>query len=129
MDKALHRKVFAPWSATSWKDPEVKELFDREDVYLVRGPMCRWSRESTARRGLQGTGYVRKETGWMTNNKLLADLLQGECTNKTGAKPWHRRIHLIGGIARAAARYPLALVKAVLRTLKTTLYRQVSSVL
>ena len=67
----------APWNATSWKDPEVKELTDRSDTYLVRGPMCRWEMMATDRRGLQGTSYVRKETGWLTNSRELAELLEG----------------------------------------------------
>ena len=111
----------APWSATSWKDPEVRELTERPDVYTVRGPMCRWAMVATDRRGLQGTGYVRKETGWMTNHPGLAQLLEGECTNNVPGKPWHRHIHLIGGLARPAARYPPALVRAVLKTLKSHL--------
>ena len=89
----------APWSAASWKDPEVRDLSERPDVYTVRGPMCRWV-VATDRRGLQGTGYVRKETGWMTNHPGLAQLLQGECTNKTAGQPWHRHVHLIGELAR-----------------------------
>ena len=47
----------------------------------------------------------------------LAELLQGECTNKTGGE-WHMHIHLIGGISRAAAEYPPMSVKAVLRWLE-----------
>ena len=111
----------APWSATSWKDPEVRELTERSDVYTVQGPMCRWAMVATDRRGLQGTGYVRKETGWMTNHPGLAQLLEGECTNNVPGKPWHRHIHLIRGLARPAARYPPALVRAVLKTLKSHL--------
>ena len=114
----------APWNATSWKDPEVKALTDRPDTYLVRGPMCRWEMMATDRRGLQGTGYVRKETGWLTNSRELAQLLEGECSNKAGKDPWHRHVHLIGGIAKQAARYPPALVKAVLRTVKAYLVQK-----
>ena len=68
----------APWSATSWKDPKVVELASKPGVYTVRGPMCRWGMQATDRRGLQGTGYVRKETGWMTNHPELAAILKGE---------------------------------------------------
>ena len=70
---------------------------------------------------LQGTGYVRKETGWMTNCDALAELLQGECSNQAGKAPWHRHVHLIGGLARQAAVYPPKLVKAVLQCLKAQL--------
>ena len=113
----------APWSATSWKDPEVQELLSRKGVRIVRGPMCRWGMVSTDKRGLPvpGTGFVWKETGWMTNCGALATLLEGECSNQTGKAPWHRHVHLIGGLARQAAIYPPKLVKAVLRCLKAQL--------
>ena len=51
----------------------------------------------------------------------LAELLETECTNKTGEAPWHRHIHLIGGIAQQAAKYPPQLVRAVLKYLKKEL--------
>ena len=93
----------APWGATSWKDERVERISSRGDVYVVRGPMCKWGLTATDRRGLQGTGFVRKETGWMTNHPGLAELLETECTNKTGGAPWHRHIHLIGGIHSPAS--------------------------
>ena len=65
--------------------------------------MCQWGMMSADRRGLQGTGFVRKETGWMTNHPGLAELLETDCTNKTGGAPWHRHIHLIGGIHSPAS--------------------------
>ena len=111
----------APWGATSWKDERVERISQRDDVYVVRGPMCKWGMTATDRRGLQGTGYVRKETGWMTNHPGLAELLENECTNKTGEAPWHRHVHLIGGIAQQAAKYPPQLVRAVLKCLKKEL--------
>ena len=94
--KFLHE---APWGAGSWKDERVVELSKKPGVYVVRGPMCRWEMEATDKRGLQGTGYVRKETGWMTNDEDLAKTLEGICSNMAGKAPWHRHVHLIGGIA------------------------------
>ena len=114
----------APWNATSWKDPEVKELADRPDTYLVRGTMCRWEMMATDRCGLQGTGYVRKETGWLTNSRELAELLEGECSNKAGKDPGTGMYTSFGGIAKQAARYPPALVKTVLRTAKAYLVQK-----
>ena len=75
--KFLHE---APWSATSWKDEKVAALAKEDGVFVVKGPMCRWQMMATDRRGLQGTGYVRKETGWMTNDEGLARVLQGVCS-------------------------------------------------
>ena len=80
MDEALHhlhtscdlyRKQYdagrwfrheAPWGAASWKDPEIQELAAGPGVWKVRGPMCRWEMSATDKRGLQGTGFVKKET-------------------------------------------------------------------
>ncbi len=60
---------------------EVKELADDPRVFVVQGPMCRWSMKAT---DAQGEGYVRKETKWMTSSWELAQALKGECSNKTG---------------------------------------------
>ena len=64
-----------PQSASSWYEEEVKELQEAEGVYCVEGPMCRWHMKSE---GAQGEGYVRKQTKWLTNSKVLADILKGE---------------------------------------------------
>ena len=96
----------------------MEALLAEPGVLRVRGPMCRWDMEAEDRRGLQGRGYVRKMTGWVTNCKELAELLEGECSNLTGRREWHRRVHLIGGIAKGAQVYPPKLVKAILMVLK-----------
>ena len=110
----------APWGATSWKDERVERISARDDVHVLQGPMCKW-RMTADHRGLQGTCFARKETGWMTNHPGWAELLESECTNKTGEAPWHRHTHLIGGIAQQAAKYPPQLVRAVLKYLKREL--------
>ena len=69
---------------------------------------------------LEGTGYVRKGTGWMTNRPELAAILKGECSNYK-RKEQHRHTHLVGGIARQAAVYPPKLVRAVLKVLRDEL--------
>ncbi len=109
-----------PDSAESWKDGEMMNLMDVEGVYVVKGPMCRWEMQATDRRGLQGTGYVKKMTRWVTNCWALAQLLEGVCEAESGGV-WHRHIHLIGGIAKQAQVYPPKLVKAVLKGLRDQL--------
>jgi len=112
-----------PWGASSWKEPEITALSSRPDVYIVKGPMCRWGMESTDKRvDPPRTGYVRKETGWMTNSKRLAELLEGVCSNVDGSRPWHRHVHLIGGLGKAARIYPPALVEAVLQVLQEMMH-------
>ena len=85
----------------------------------VSGPMCRWGMQATDRRGLQGTSYVRKETG-LDDKPSRTAILKGECSNRKG-KDQHRHIHFVGGIARQAAAYPPRLVRAVLKVLKEEL--------
>ncbi len=111
-----------PWSASSWSEPEIVALSERPDVYVVKGPMCRWEMTATDRKVWpHRTGYVRKETGWMTNSKELAELLEGICSNVDGSRPWHKHVHLIGGLGKAARIYPPKLVEAVLKVLHSML--------
>ena len=78
-----------------------------------------WILQCKRRRKSFKLRYSRKETGWLTNDEDLAELLQGECANKIGGE-WHRHILFI---SRAAAEYPQMSVKAVLRWLKAKLVR------
>lgn len=110
-----------PWPAESWNEPEMQELLTLPGVRKVKGPMCRWDMRAEDKRGLQGEGFVRKETGWVTNCPAIAEVLEGVCSNYDGSRPWHRHIHLIGGLAKAAQVYPPKLVAAVLKALKRQL--------
>ncbi|CAK0870975.1 unnamed protein product, partial [Prorocentrum cordatum] len=65
----------APWSASSWHRPSVQEVMQLAGVSLVHGPMCRWHMQATDSNGK--LGFVRKETGWLTNSELLAEILKG----------------------------------------------------
>ena len=103
-----------PAHATSWKEPEVVKLMEQDDVYVVEGPMCRWGMKS---KDASGVGYVRKPTRWMTNSKVLAEILQKECPNKEG-RTWRRHVMLVNGRAKAAQVYPPALVAAILKGIK-----------
>jgi hypothetical protein len=103
-----------PWGADSWHEPEMESLINEPNVFLVKGPMCRWGMKAIDRReNPPREGFVRKETGWLTNSPVLAKILEGgvdQCT--------HRHVHLIGGLAAAAAVYPPKLVSAVLQGIK-----------
>ena len=85
----------------------------RPDVYVVDGPMCRWGMKS---HGASGEGYVRKMTRWVTNSKVLARILKGECNGTL-----QRHIQLVNGRAREAEKYPAPLVKAILKGLRKEL--------
>ena len=104
-----------PWGATSWSEPEVQKLMNDERVYVVKGPMCRWKMKVP---GANADEYVKKETGWMTNHKGLAELLQGECDGQ------HRHVHLVDGLAKYAQVYPPRLVSAILKTVAQTIHSE-----
>jgi len=107
-----------PKDCSSWQEPEVQALEELPGVERVNGPMCRWSMKS---KDAGGEGYVRKETGWLTNCPALAKVLSGVCDNFKPGKDWHRHVQLVGGRAAAAAEYPPRLVAAVLKALKKQL--------
>ena len=99
---------------------EVERLLDRDGVYVVTSPMCKFNMkmENPDHEML----HVRKETRWATNSRFLAEELRGECENKLAGVEIHRRTHLVGGNrAKAAKEYPKELVRAVLRGLKKDL--------
>ena len=110
-----------PAGSASWRMPEVEQLASDERVHIVQGPMCRWGMTA---QDAQGTGYVRKETKWMTSSPEVAAALQAVCTNFSGG-PWHRHVRLMGGNRAAlAATYPPKLVAEVLRSFAKTLRRE-----
>lgn len=104
-----------PAGADSWDRPKMRELQQHPGIYTVSGPMCKWGMELDTRR--KGRGYVFKPTKWVTNSRILAEILDQRCTNFTGG-PLHRHVSLGGGLAHLCERYPQALVDAVLVGLK-----------
>lgn len=106
-----------PKGAKSWEEKCVDKLRRDPRVYEIEGPMCRWSMQSE---DAGGKGLVYKMTRWLTNNRRIAQVLNGVCSNSKG-KTWHRHVHLINGRARAAQVYPPKLVRAILEALKQQL--------
>lgn len=117
-----------PLGAKSWQEPEVVELAAQEDVRFITSPMCRWGMQQEDDDG--ELKYVRKETGYLTNSRCIAEELRAVCINVQEGREVHKHVHLIGGgRAKAAQRYPPALVRAILRGLKKELRerRQISA--
>ena len=86
-------------------------------VILVHGPMCRWHMQAPGPDGK--LGFVRKETGWLTDSELLANILEGYCECPRGLNgEVPRHVHLVDGRARHAQRYPPSLVAAILKGLR-----------
>ena len=75
-----------PDSATSWQDEKLKDLQQLPGVFTVKGPMCFWDMYFD----IPGkeAGYICKPTRWMTNSRILAEILDQRCVNYTGG-PFH----------------------------------------
>ena len=55
-----------PAGAESWDEKEMVELQRLPGVFTVTGPMCRF--EMQVNHPVQGPGFVRKQTKWVTNS-------------------------------------------------------------
>ena len=75
-----------PSGSTSVLEPCLRELLRTPGVFRARGPMCYGGMTSS---DTEGEGLVEKETYRVTNFRFIAAELDRECTNKTGAGPWH----------------------------------------
>ena len=106
-----------PKGADSWSLEVIRRVSSKPGVYQVSGPMCRWGLEAE---DSMGSGYVRKETMFLTNSSCLAEILQGVCSNKEG-HTWHRHVALMNGRAHYARRYPPQFVRGVLQAMRRQL--------
>ena len=88
MNKSKYFLREALKGARSWQELDMKWLEAQEGVYRVDGAMSRWEMMQT---DSEGPGYVRKESGWLTNSQELAKLLEGVCPNQDPdrSSEWH----------------------------------------
>ena len=101
----------------------MEALCATEGVYVVKGPMCKWNLQPPVRAGPDDgvPEYHKKETGWVTNSRRLADRLEGICSNADGSRPWHRHVHLVNGLGHHARVYTPELVQAILEEIRDEL--------
>ena len=114
----LHEHPLGAWS---WTHACVTDLLSRNDVWKVRGDMCRFGMYLKDR---QGEALAFKPTGWMSNSWCILEELNKLCTNKQGKEPKHRHVDLQGGVAKHAAVYPEKLCLSILRGLRRELIKQ-----
>jgi hypothetical protein len=107
-----------PAGASSWNDEELIHLQQQPCMYTIDGPMCRWEMETEKHRS--GKGHVFRRAKWVTNSKVLAEILEVWSANQAG-EPFYRQANLVGGLAAGAAAYPPKLVMAILKGLKQQL--------
>eukprot|EP00435_Cladocopium_sp_Y103_P073668 s52_g44.t1 len=97
-----------PWNALSWKEGCLQKLLHDPRCMLVRTDQCMFQQ-----RDANGS-FLRKRTGFLTNNKMIARCLQKSCHGR------HTHGQCVGSIhgksvAAGAARYTNSLVHAVLK--------------
>ena len=97
-----------PWNALSWKESSIKKLLNAAGTILVRTDQCMFGQRDMDHRP------IRKRTGFLTNHPGSAAALRRMCKKQHLHQPCTGSSQ---GVARAsqAARYPNALVDAVLR--------------
>eukprot|EP00435_Cladocopium_sp_Y103_P056623 s299_g19.t1 len=98
-----------PWSASSWNEPCMQPLISADDCFLARGDQCMFGLSTTH------DEPMRKRSGFLTNNQLIAQTLNVTCDNS------HVHQHVMGrdrgasiNRSRLAQKYPMKLVYAIL---------------
>ena len=102
-----------PWTAWSWYLTIVETVAELPGVMIVEGHQCEFGQGSIDRWGEWGP--VKKATGWMTNSKMVAEEVGVLC------KGGHIHVPLVGARAKAREKYPVNLVKAIIRGIRNEL--------
>ena len=109
-----------PGITTSRDEDILTELENMPGVYKVAGPMCKWRLAGTIQSG--GSGYVRRETSWLTNSRELAVMLQDERVSLQGKNGWYRHVRPVGHQkVRSTQIYPPRLMYSILRVVRDQL--------
>ena len=95
-----------PWTATSWENEQVQEIWDLHGVQRVKGDMCQFG--MVQHEGGEEVS-VKKPTGFMSNSPKICERLRKLCPGK------HKHISLTGGRAKIAEIYPDALCSEILK--------------
>ncbi|CAK0854151.1 unnamed protein product, partial [Prorocentrum cordatum] len=91
----------------------IKSIRELPGVIVVKGSQCVFGAKSYWPDGSEG--LVAKPTGWMTNSREVAKQVGVVCDGS------HEHVHLLERRAKAAERYPLGLVKAILKGIRNEL--------
>ena len=99
----------------------MKELIETEGIYVIKGPMSRWDLQSCDTESGSGSGYIRRECGWMTNMRELAELLEDL---DASTDEMRRSIHLEGNLAKLDSTHPPKLAQTVLKACKDVMRQE-----
>ena len=106
-----------PWSNKGWDRNCVKEVLEQEGVRRVRCDQCCFGLLSWDE---QGEGFAMKPTGFMSNCEEILEEVEQVCPNRLydDEKFHHRHVALLNHKSKPLERYPVSLIKAILRGLR-----------
>ena len=99
-----------PWGALSWNEASIQKIRSMAGVSVVKGHQCGFGQ--TAKRRDGSVGPVLKPTGWMTNSREVCKRVGVLCVGG------HAHVPLVDNRAKATERYPVKLVKEILRGIR-----------
>ena len=62
-----------PWTSKAWEEPRLRRLLEKEGTFLARNDQCMFRLQSS--RGIRH----KKPTGWLTNHRGIAQVLNIQC--------------------------------------------------
>ena len=100
----------------------MRKLIEMDGVECRRGDQCPFGPQV---RGNDGTwALVLKPTIWVSNClEILDEVCEKCCNNRKPRREWHKQTSALTGPCSHAERYPVRLVRAILRGLRWALRR------
>ena len=119
-----HKKFLfeRPWCNKGWDRDCVKEVLDQPGVRRVRCDQCCFGLMSQDE---EGDGFAQKPTGFMSNCEEILEEVEQVCPNRLydDSRYHHRHVELLNHKSKPLERYPVSLIKAILRGLRRSLSR------
>ena len=99
-----------PATALSWKEDSIEKLIKgNSSITVVNADQCAYGLLTPSISDPNKMEPALKPTKFMTNSEIMANQLMRRC-NKL-----HRHQPLVGGRCKAAAMYPVGLIKSILK--------------
>ena len=118
-------KVFLheqPCGAQCWNEPCMRKLIEMDGVECRRGDQCPFGPQVRGNDGARA--LVLQPTIWVGNRLEILDEVCEKCSNnRKPRREWHKHTSALTGTCLHAERYPVRLVRAILRGLRRALRR------
>ena len=111
-----------PCGAQCWNEPCMRKLIEMHGVEWRRGDQCPFGPQ--VRGNDEARALVLKPTIWVSNCLEILDEVCERCSNnRRPRREWHKHTSTLTGTCSHAERYPVRLVRAILRGLRRALRR------